>query len=86
MPRSPRSQVDPFEREIELAFEPGDFIPNREKTMNNGSWLASCSANLLRQSPMKAPAAMISRRCYLGAAAAGCAGLFLPVAFGDEAS
>ena len=44
MPRQPRSQVDLFEREIALAFDPGDFIPNGEKTLNDGSWFASCSA------------------------------------------
>jgi sugar phosphate isomerase/epimerase len=41
--------------------------------------------NLSRRSLLQVPAAVISRRCFLAATAAGCAGLFLPAASGVEA-
>ena len=66
MPRKPRSQMDPFEHEIELTFNAGAFFPDGMKTMNDGFWLSSCSANLTRRFQMRVPAAVISRRCFPG--------------------
>ena len=55
------------------------------KTMNDGFGFSCCSANLARRLQMRVPAAVISRRCFLGAVAVGCTGLALPAATGDEA-